>query len=275
MNIDTEIENQESWPPRLLKELTLYRETILCYQKERLRIDELCQNNIAMRINTPKNQYGDDYAQLAARCDTLLASYRFVAYHCTRLTSKEIANIQKNGLRVLSPTLVQRRLQECLDSGHLSQDEYQHLKNNGNIKSNLANKNGYRTGMIWLCPNRSTLKDSGSVYRLFRSWGGEAVYNGQENDAKISTTLAKIGSPCIVKCTIPFAATNPSREEIAKRLMSQFVADQFDFPDPSPGFDLFTRQGVPACRVTKVIDFDDAMFENLTECRNWGARHRL
>jgi hypothetical protein len=45
------------------------------------------------------------------------------AYHCTRLTDREIRNVRRDGLRLLTPELVQRRLQDAVTDGLLMTDE--------------------------------------------------------------------------------------------------------------------------------------------------------
>jgi hypothetical protein len=45
------------------------------------------------------------------------------AYHCTRLTYREVRNVRYDGLRLLTPELVQRRLQDAVTDGLRTPDE--------------------------------------------------------------------------------------------------------------------------------------------------------
>ena len=129
--------------------------------------------------------------------------------------------------------------------------------------------------MIWFCPNRTTLQDCSAVYRLFRSWGGEAVYNGQEEDPKIADTLARIGTPCIVKCAIPFSRAKQFSRVFAPRFLSQLVSDEIEYPEPPPRFDLYTEEDVRPSEVLEIIEFKDQRFATLTKCSDWDAHYRI
>lgn len=48
-----------------------------------------------------------------------LQDYSLRGWHCTRLTDNEIANIKANGLEVLSPKLIERRISDLIHQGML------------------------------------------------------------------------------------------------------------------------------------------------------------
>ncbi len=50
---------------------------------------------------------------------------------------------------------------------------------------------------------RSVLRSEGAVGRLFRSWGGEALYNSHEDDLETGPLLRRIGTPCIWIVVLP------------------------------------------------------------------------
>jgi hypothetical protein len=199
-----EIEDQKSWPQDFVEQAGQNRDLILAYHRERQRIDRLCEDDVFIRVEPPENEYGSGYDELVERLDKILTRHRIVGYHCTRLTPREISGIKSDGLQLLSPALVRRRLDRCVADGHLTSVHREYLDNSQLMRESLGNKHGNRTGMIWFCPNRSTLQQSSGVFRLFRSWGGEAVYVGLEQDEKIAAVLASIVTPCVVKCAIPF-----------------------------------------------------------------------
>ncbi len=210
MQLAVEIEDQESWPPDFVSEVTRHRPLILAYQRERSRIDKLCQDDVMVRIDPPKNKHKAAYTNLVDRLEALLSPHRLVAYHCTRLTPHEIGVIKNGGLRLLTQDLVKQKLDRCHADGHIAHDAYQYLKRSESIAGNVGDVHANRSGMIWFCPNRSTLREYSGVYRLFRSWGGEAIYCGHEKDEKIADVLASVGIPCIVKCAIPFERRSSS-----------------------------------------------------------------
>jgi hypothetical protein len=127
MRFDVEIEAMESWPPGFRQEVVRNRDLILSYQRERQRIDQLCQDDVSLRPDPPNNEYKDEYNELVERLDESLTQHRIVGYHCTRLTPGEVTRIKSNGLRLLSPELVQQRLDQCVTDGHMSPNQREYL----------------------------------------------------------------------------------------------------------------------------------------------------
>jgi hypothetical protein len=270
---DVEIEVAETWPPDFLQEALRNRDLVLAYQREQLRIDRLCQDHIFVRMDPPENEYRSAYDELVERLDDILTRHRIVGYHCTRLTPGEISGIKSDGLHLLSPDLVRRRLDRCVADGHMVQVHRKYLDDCQIMHESLGNEHGHRTGMIWFCPNRSTLQDYSGVCRLFRSWGGEAVYVGQEQDANIAPVLARIGTPCIVKCAIPFPCDWPYHPKFAARFLSQLIAADIEYPEPPADFDLRTTQDVRPSDVLEIIEYSDPRFEELTSASTWSAHY--
>ena len=129
--------------------------------------------------------------------------------------------------------------------------------------------------MTWFCPNRSTLRISGGVYRLFRSWGGEAIYCGLERDGRMADVLQRLGGPCIVKCAIPFAWAVQYHVNFTERFLSQMVSRDVEYSEPPPGFDMHTKQNLRPEDIMDIIEFSDPLFEILTGCSGWDARERI
>lgn len=102
-----------------------------------------------------------------------------MGYHCTRLTPAEVGRLRREGLRALSPDLVRARLEALVNADEMSSAQCRFLCH-PMVHSHLTDRNGRRAGLVWLCPDRSTLRGAWGVYRLFRSWGGEALHAGFE-----------------------------------------------------------------------------------------------
>ena len=175
MILDVELEDPSTWPGDFQTAISAGRALILAYHQERSRIDQVCQEDILSRLNSSANRYEDDYRSLLKRLDASLCNHRIVGYHCTRLLPEEIVEIADTGLRVLSPSLVERRIARAVAAGYLSQNNADRLTSSEAMRRNLGDGSGKRTGMIWFCPNRSSLADASGVHRLFRSWGGRAA----------------------------------------------------------------------------------------------------
>ncbi len=115
-----EIENQTCWPPEFANGIAGNRSLLLDFHRERSRIDGIAENDVRARIDRPDNRFERDYRTVVARLEALLLPHRIVAYHCTRLTPGEIAAITTSGMRLLSPALVQSRLDQGLADGYLT-----------------------------------------------------------------------------------------------------------------------------------------------------------
>jgi hypothetical protein len=273
--LDVELENPLTWPADFQADMLAGRALILAYQRERSRIDQICQEDIISRLNPPENRYENDYKSLLQRLDTSLRKHRIVAYHCTRLLPEEIAEITSVGLRVLSRSLAQGRVKQAVAAGHLSRDDADRLTASETMARNLDDRSGKRTGMICFCPNRSSLADASGVYRLFRSWGGEVVYCGLEDDVDMGPLLGALGMPCIVKCALHFEHARQFHASFAARFVSLFISDEIESPAPSASFDLYTTQNVNSSSVVEVIAFSDPRFASMTRYPEWSDCHRM
>jgi hypothetical protein len=275
MQLAVEIEDQQSWPPGFMDEVVNNRPLLLDYHLERARIDKLAEDDILVRVKPPQNEHKRKYKALVERLEHLLRPHRLVAYHCTRLTPGEVSSIRTNGLRLLTPRLTTEKIAQCHADGHLDNDAYEYLRNSKTIADNVGNVHGNRTDMIWFCPNRSTLQEYLGVYRLFRSWGGEAIYCGHEKDQRIASTLCAIGTPCIVKCAISFKRVDQFYENFSERFTSQFISDEIECPEPSAGFTVKTTQDLSAADIVEIIEFSDPRFTALTGCSKWPEHFRI
>lgn len=273
--VAVEIEDTATWPRRLYKTAMASRDVLVAYHLEMKRIDRLCEDDVFLRVNPPTNPHAAAYSTLITELESLLAGCSIVGYHCTRLTQNELQDIRQNGLQLLSPALLESRLRSAYHQGLLTPKQYEYLTTHPQIRSNLANENGNRTGMTFFCPNRSTLADPPSVYRLFRSWGGEAFYCGLEGDSFVSMTIRSIGKPCLVKCQIPVREMRPSYPCLAARLASFLVIADVDFPEPSFQFDLSIKRNLAAAEVEEIIEAGLDSFESLTRCGSWPERYGI
>ena len=269
MKLAVEIEDIESWPKEFRKEAVKNKSLLISYHKEYSRISRLCEDDIISRVHPPHNEHETEYRALADSLESILLKHNIVGYHCTRLTAREMTSITEGGLKILTQELVQRRLDDALNDGHLSKKHISDLRNNEILKENLDNKHGGRTGMIWFCPNRSSLKEYSGVYRLFRSWGGEAVYRGHENDDPLSQAIRQVGTPCIVKCALPFYDTEHFCPNYAERFLSYLVSDTVEYPEPPVGFDMYAKRDLISTEVLEIFDISHSEFERLIDYKRW------
>lgn len=273
--MDIEFEVFSTWPRALKDLLELNRENILRYHLERIRIDTLAEEEIRYRVYRPYNEFEDIYGEIVEKTVEILRTERIIGYHCTRLTESESSDIIKNGLKILNLELIKTRLKNALLDNHLDQEGYDFLVSSEIVSGNLNNEWGQRTNYIWFCPNRSTLKESSGVYRLFRSWGGEVIYSGLERDPSIAPKLTKIGRPCIVKCAIPFDTAQTIYQNIPERFVSIFIHDEIECPEPSSNFDMFCRRDLRSEEILDIIERSNAGFSRLTACETWRKNYNI
>jgi len=269
-----EIEDITSWPRDFFEIAIEKKNLLVSYHREAKHIDALCREDVVLRCKPPKNIHEDEYENLVRRLEDILNLHNIVSYHCTRLTEYEISEIRRGGMKVLSPELVQKRLINARDQNHLSREEYDYFVSSSQVQSNLSHERS-RTGMSWLCPNRSTLKECSGVYRLFRSWGGEALYWGHEKDDQISVTLRRIGIPCIVKCSLPFRDAEPYHPSYAKRFLSYLISGEVEYPDPPAEFDMRIRRDLIASEVLEIIDIFNPKFGEFTDYKSWDEQCQI
>jgi hypothetical protein len=271
---DFELELPQTWPADLRGLVEGGREALAAYQRERARIDRLGWTDVRVRMDPPVNPHRADYDTLLARTEALLNGHRLVGYHCTRLTPMEMARVRREGLRALSPDLVRTRLEALVDAGELSAAQCRFFLEHPVLHAHLANRHGQRAGLVWLSPNRSTLRDASGVYRLFRSWGGEALYAGFEDNPATISELTALGVPAIVKCAVPLP-TDELHGCRAAQVLSNAVRDQIEHPEPSPTFDWSVPRDLLPSEILDIITIDDPRFDALTGYRTWAPEHRI
>lgn len=122
-------------------------------------------------------------------------------WHCTRLLDREVQAIKENGMEVLTPNLVQRRVNSAVLHGDLVSAVGARL-----IAAHQA-RSQYRIGQLWFIFDDTPSEDA--VERLLRQWGGEAIYWAHEADQEVAPILRRIGRPCLVEAIIPVSSLHP------------------------------------------------------------------
>ena len=273
--MDVEIEAIDSWPPDFREAAIQGKSLIVSYHQERSRIERCGAGDVLLQRNPPENRYKQAYRALVEQLEALLAPHRIVAYHCSRLTKEETVNIKQEGLRVLTTDLVNKKLGQCLSDGYLKQAEYERMRNSPNLSECLNNQHGSRTGIIHCCANRSTLRDCDDVYRLFRSWGGEALYWGHEQDASLAHVLGRIGVPCIVVCAMPFTRIRPGFRELSEHFLLSLVSDELGLTCLSSAVNIRTEENLRSSDILGIIDYSDPRFEKLTTESSWPSHCQI
>jgi hypothetical protein len=255
-----EADSEDTWPEPMQRALADRAGDIAAYQIERARIDRAAERDVALRLKRPINPHRPAWDAVLKVSDEAVAGRCLVGFHATRLTEPERQDIISNGLRVLSPNLLERRLEGIASA--LSADVVESLRARNQVYD------GNRIGLAWFCFTRALLRDESGIERLFRSWGGEALYNSHEDDEKTGPTLAAIGKPCIVIARVPVTGIEAFMS-IGQRLVNAWCARSGIKTGDGADFEGCVRADIPGGDIVRIPTLDDPEFRSLTAHDAW------
>ncbi len=258
----TFLDDEETWPPELRLLFDAELEALSGYESERERVDNLCRDDVVLRTYPPENPYSRDRERVLDAVNAMLAQASLVGWHCTRLHETEITSIERDGLRPLDSALLRRRIQACVQAGDLAAEVAKRLH------SEHQADDDNRKGLLWFIFTRDTLRDEHGVYRLFRSWGGEALYNSHEDDPATSAALRGIGIPCLVEAFVPVAEIK-TFGAIGQRFLNIYLDRRGISTGNCSQMEGHVRVMIPGSAVRRVIRRADVDFEQLTGCATW------
>lgn len=258
-----EFEDLDTWPPELLALFEREFPSLEAYERRRAEVDALCRDDVMARMSPPPNAHKQRRDEVIRQADTTIAGNKLLGFHCTRLRTFELEQVMSCGLRLLDTALLQDRIGRAVAEGELTPDLAKLL-----LDSHQAEDIG-RPGMIHFVNCRSFLKDEDDVGRLFRSWGGEALYNSHEGRQDTGPVLRRIGEPAIVVAAIPISKLRTAAGTIGERFVWKFLADREVPIDQAPDIETLATEPVPAAMILDIIRFADRRFEKLTRSSKW------
>jgi hypothetical protein len=131
-----------------------------------------------------------------AAVEDALTGCRVRAYHCTRLTPREVEDIRFGGLRPLSPEFTLARLTHAVEDGHLT-DQEAALYGNTTLP-----KARNRAGRVWLFTDRASLASAPQIGYLVEVWGGEGINMVLGSRSVEMDRLERVGTPSVVVAAI-------------------------------------------------------------------------
>ena len=176
-----------------------------------------------------------------------LRSMRVKAYHCTRAIRADIAS---SGLKKFDLETRIQYLDGLLRTNGLSHellDDYFYEVRRFISGQNLSG----REGLICFCLNRALFEDDDGCEKLFRYFGGEALYKVAECTPKfgeVRGVLETIGEPLVVTASIPMSAMLPFQADRVMRYLSG---------DSSEYCEAFITEDVPPSDIIKIEAFND------------------
>lgn len=189
----------ESWPDELRLFMDKNADIITNYfdrEKERIL------NNQGKRRKEKKeeNKYREEWVIIKNELEDILKTkdYKFIGFHCSRLTDYEIKEVKQNGLIPLSEDLINNKLFNIYRDGKIDYDVYIRLKKNNEVNDESRRGISYFLGY-------HDLKCEDGYRNFFDLWGGEALfYDNYKKNERIIKTLSNIGKPSIVLCSLHY-----------------------------------------------------------------------
>lgn len=255
-------DSEGTWPRAILRLLARGAKANADFQLMRARIDRAAESNVTLRVNPPGNPHSAAWEDVLKATDEALVGHYLAGFHATRLTEAEREDIASIGMRVLRPALFERRLEGV--AGALSDDVLASLRTRNRVGD------GNRSGKAWFCFTRALLRDEGGIGRLFRSWGGEALYSCHENDPATGPALMALGKPCIVVARIPVAGIETFMS-VGQRLVNAWCARRCIGTEHRVDFEGYVRADVAADDIVQIVTLDDSEFRSLTKHDAWDA----
>ena len=130
------------------------------------------------------------------RAVEMLGSHLIRAYHCTRLTDREVASVCESGLQPLSRELAMQRLTDAVSDGYLTPQQAAFYAEKADPDD------PGRNGMVWLFTDRHSLSDAHQVGYLLENWGGEGINMDVRPHTPEMDLLEQIGTPTVVIANI-------------------------------------------------------------------------
>jgi len=262
MRLVIDLENERSWPIEIHQEFDANFDLFKHYEAERIRLFELYQKDWFAHHREGGNRFSEDRKRVIERVTEMAAPLELSGFHCTRLCVDEIDVIRKGGMIPSSAEFLARRIAARAAAGDISDMLAARL-----TAENTA-ADTYRTNMIWLVNGASILRDQSGLYRLFRYWGGEALYCLHERDEEVAPILRRLGQPCIVEAVVPITGfTHFSL--IGEPMYSSYMIARGIRPDRSSGMEGNMKRPIPAGDITRIITHDMLEFEALTGSSKW------
>jgi len=203
-----------------------------------------------------------EFDQFIRKFRDLIRPHSLIGYHCTKLTREEINSVKSDGLILQEFSTLTRRIDSLLSQKVIIEDVAKRL-----MGVNQADDEN-RANMLWFCSFEPHIAGQGGIERFFRSWGGEALYNFNENDPITGPVLRRIGIPCVVKVIVPMVALNNSY--LPDLIMcGVFLKENGHELINSTTHEDFSTKDIPSENIIRVIEFPSEAFAKLTRCDEW------
>ena len=225
-----DVDNPETWPPQIHYMTSAWAKQ--CAGRTRYTNDL----PLALELEVPFRKE--------------LAGHLVRAYHYTKLLPHEKQMIQRQGLRMLTASLLDERIEAGVVAGTISPEEASGLRASHVF---AAGEEQHREGQICLVLSHRLFKrDPGACLPLLESWGGEGLYMSSLS-MPFRSRLEEIGTPTRVTALVALEDSN--KHQIYPSLHKLFVGSllRLDYL----GADVFYRSPIPPEHIEEMEDVEN------------------
>jgi len=119
-----------TWPKELINIIKEKQNDLSSYLDFEKKIEKRYRKEIGLRISPPKNKHEKEWSAVTDVLKNKLSFNKFIGFHCTRLTDKEINKIKMKGLEPLNIQKLRTRLENLYENNKICKDHFEYLKNN-------------------------------------------------------------------------------------------------------------------------------------------------
>jgi len=190
-----------------------------------------------------------------------LKKHNLIGYHCTKLALHEIEDILANGMAAQTKSTLINRIEGMKSNSLINEKVAEELK----ITNQAAA--GCRSDMIWFCFFKPYLESQSGIGCFFEYWGGESLYGCHEH-TEIGEILREVGTPCIVKSSVPMSQLSDSYlpENVMFRVFLKERGHNVSEPIEHEGF---SKKDISADNIIDIIKYPSDLFAELSGCNNW------
>lgn len=195
-----------TFEPELTAMLAESSDLITSYWSEDAR---LFREREAQTVRGPpeQNRFGQRYIELKETVGRLMENRRIRAWHYTRLTDREVADIRARGMLPMTLAIIRDRLDALVAEGAIDAATADELYDASPYHRQL---DGNREDRTWLAAEPFP-PDASDVDELLAPWGGESIAFNHRS-GPLRDLLEGIGRPRVIEMMVPLSATTRAYE---------------------------------------------------------------
>jgi hypothetical protein len=202
----------------------------------------------------PENPYAGEFIGVKDHILQLMKARTIRAWHYARMTDTEIDALRQGGIYPSNLDNIRSRLAAQVAAGTFSHEVADRLFSDSPYQSD---QRGSRSNKFWMVSHPVDIEDGG-VKLLLESWGGEAVYFWQRDEA-LQDLLKQIGRPRVLEIAMPLIHSRHSYSA-AEAVVATYGRMLGCRPDKH-AFDLYTRQPLGPEHILRVHSEGEPNFD--------------